>query len=79
MDSIVQGFPNVNLSITNPNVSNKDALDKFRPFTFLEFIQIVSETYQPDTLTEFYNTYVNRWNIKTNTKTKDNAEIIIDR
>ena len=79
MDSIVQGFPNVSLSITNPNVSNNDALDKFRPFTFLEFIRIVSQTYQPETLTEFYNTYINRWNIKTDTKPADSAQVIIDR
>ena len=79
MDSIVQGFPSMNLSITNPNVSNRDALDKFRPFTFLEFVQTVSETYPPETLTDFYNTYINRWNIKTNTKTEDNSQIIIDR
>jgi hypothetical protein len=79
MDTIVTGFPEVDLSITNPNVSHADALDKFTPFSFVQFIETVSESYQPETLTEFYNTYINRWNIKTRKKGKNSKEEIIER
>ena len=79
MDTIVTGFPEIDLSITNPNVSHDDALDKFTPFSFVQFIETVSESYQPETLTEFYNTYINRWNTKTKKKAGDNKDIIIER
>jgi len=79
MDTIVTGFPEVDLSITNPNVKHDDALDKFTPFSFVQFIETVSESYQPETLTDFYNTYLNRWNIQTNNQAKDNKDIIIER
>tara|TARA_R110000824_G_scaffold356721_2_gene543975 strand:- start:19437 stop:22436 length:3000 start_codon:yes stop_codon:yes gene_type:complete len=79
MDTIVTGFPEVDLSITNPNVKHDDALDKFTPFSFVQFIETVSESYQPETLTDFYNTYLNRWNILTNNQTKNNKDIIIER
>ena len=79
MDTIVTGYPEVDLSITNPNVNQEDALDKFTPFSFVQFIETVSEQYQPETLTNFYNTYLNRWNTKTTGKTVDNKEVIIER
>ena len=79
MDTIVTGFPEVDLSITNPNVSHRDALDKFTPFSFVQFIETVTQSYQPETLTEFYNTYINRWNTKTTKKAKNNKEVIIER
>ena len=79
MDTIVTGFPKIDLSITNPNVSHHDALDKFTPFSFVQFIETVSESYQPETLTEFYNTYINRWNTKTENKRGDNKAVIIER
>jgi len=41
MDEIIQGYPEVNKSITNPNVRRENALDRNRPFTFLEFIRDV--------------------------------------
>ena len=79
MDTITKGFPQVKLSITNPNVSNRDALDKFTPFSFLNFIENSTQGYEPETLNAFYNEYINRWNIKTTKKPVDNDEIIIDR
>ena len=79
MDTIVTGYPEVDLSITNPNVNPDDALDKFTPFSFVQFIETVSEAYQPETLTEFYNTYINRWNTKAEKKSKSNKDIIIER
>ena len=79
MDTIVTGYPEIDLSITNPNVNPDDALDKFTPFSFVQFIETVSEAYQPETLTEFYNTYINRWNTKAEKKSKSNKDIIIER
>ena len=79
MDTIVTDFPEVDLSITNPNVKHQDALDKFTPFSFVQFIETVSEQYQPETLTDFYNAYLNRWNITTKNEGKDNKQTIIDR
>ena len=79
MDTIVTGFPEVNLSITNPNVKPENALDRSTPLSFVEFIETVSESYKPETLTQFYSTYINRWNKKTTSAPKNNKEIIIDR
>ena len=79
MDTIVTGFPEVDLSITNPNVRRDNALDKFTPFSFVQFIETVSVDYQPDTLTRFYNAYINRWNNKVRTQSSSNKEQIIDR
>ena len=59
MDDVVQGFPSVGLSITNPDVSNRNALDRFTPFSFLDFIENVIQSYSPETLTAFYNEYIN--------------------
>ena len=42
MDEIIQGYPAVNLSITNPNVKRENALDRNNPFTFLEFVKLAS-------------------------------------
>lgn len=79
MANVIKGFPYVDLSITNPNVKSEDALDRFAPFSYLKFIQTVSETYQPETLVSFYNDYVNKWNIKTNAKPTDEKDEIIAR
>ena len=79
MANVIRGFPYVDLSITNPNVRRVDALDKFAPFSYIKFIQTVSETYQPDTLVAFYNDYVNKWNIKTNAKVRDEKDEVIAR
>mgnify|MGYP003645945790 CR=1 FL=1 len=79
MANVIKGYPYVDLSITNPNVKSQDALDKFAPFSYLKFIQTVNETYQPDTLIAFYNDYVNKWNIKTNAKSTDEKDKVIER
>ena len=79
MDNINTGFPNVVLSITNPDVKREDARDKFEPYTFLQFIKFVSEDYLPETLNTFYSNYINEWNIQTESQSTDNTEIIIDR
>ena len=42
MDNITTGFPNVNQSITNPNVNSDEALDKFTPYTFIQFINMLA-------------------------------------
>lgn len=79
MDNITTGFPNVNQSITNPNVNSDEALDKFTPYTFIQFIEIVSEDYKPETLTAFYNDYINRWNTRNVDLSNSNSVSIIDR
>ena len=79
MDEIIQGYPEVNKSITNPNVRRENALDRNRPFTFLEFIRDVRETYEPSDLQNFYNEYIRRYNRKLTTKTATDAEIITER
>ena len=79
MANVIKGFPYVDLSITNPNVKSEDALDRFAPFSYLKFIQTVSETYQPETLVAFYNDYVKKWNTKANAKPTDEKDEIIAR
>tara|TARA_R110000824_G_scaffold60345_2_gene161360 strand:- start:26326 stop:29190 length:2865 start_codon:yes stop_codon:yes gene_type:complete len=78
MDNIVTGFPNIPLSITNPNVSKQDAVDKFAPFNFIDFIKSITQEYDPDTLAAYYNNYLNRWNQTIETKEADNSNSIID-
>ena len=79
MEEVVQGYPEVNLSITNPDVRRQNALDRNNPFTFLEFIRNVRETYDPSDLQNFYNEYIRRYNKKATTQTASDKEIIIDR
>ena len=80
MGDIINGFPEVNLSITNPNVSREDARDINTPFTFLQFIQnIDASLLAPSTIQEFYTTYLTRWNNVTSVKTFSDNELIIER
>jgi hypothetical protein len=79
MEEIIQGYPEVNLSVTNPNVRRENALDRNRPFTFLEFIEDVRETYEPSDLQNFYNEYIRRYNNKSTAKGASDKEIIIER
>jgi len=79
MDDIVQGYPSVGLSITNPDVSKDKALDRNEPFTFLEFVNATKEIYQPDTLEKFYNHYIKEWNKENKGKRGEDNEIIIER
>ena len=50
MGNIIKGYPPIEVSITNPNVNRDYALDKNTPFTFLEFIKNVNDSYQPRVL-----------------------------
>jgi len=79
MDEIIQGYPEVNLSITNPNVKRENALDRNVAFTFLEFIKNVPEFYEPGGLQNYYNEYIRRYNRKAVSKNADDKEIIIER
>ena len=79
MGNIITGYPPVEVSITNPNVNRDYALDKNTPFTFLEFIKNVNDSYQPDTLQEYYNDYLRKWNNSTANKTLSDNELIIER
>ena len=79
MEEIIQGYPEVNLSVTNPNVRRQNALDRNRPFTFLEFIKNVRETYEPSDLQNFYNEYIKRYNRKSTIKGATDKEIIVER
>ena len=79
MGNIIKGYPEVKLSITNPNVKREDALDRNTPLSFIYFIKNVEESYEPDTLQTFYTTYLNRWNDLATTKDFDNTQLIIDR
>jgi len=79
MGNIIKGYPEVKLSITNPNVKREDALDRNTPLSFIHFIKNVEESYAPDTLQTFYTTYLNRWNDLAVTKDFDNTQLIIDR
>ena len=79
MDEIIQGYPAVNLSITNPNVKRANALDRNIAFTFLEFIKNVPEFYEPEGLQNYYNEYIRRYNKLSTSKNVDNKQIIIER
>lgn len=75
--SIQLGFLDVPKSITNPNVNSKDILDKDSPLSFLTFIKVISGSYEPETLQEYYNFYVKEWNTaNTKSDVDDNALIV---
>ena len=80
MGDIINGFPEVGLSITNPNVNREEALDRNTPFTFTEFIQNIDPSLlTPSTIQSFYTAYLTRWNNITSVKTLTNHELIIER
>ena len=79
MENVIKGYPEVPQSITNNNVVAENALDRNQAFSFLEFMKVVNVTYEPKTLQEYYTSYLNLWNNKTNNKTLTNKELIIDR
>lgn len=78
MSSILQyGYPEVPKSITNPNVSEKDAIDTGSAMSFLEFIKIIKISFEPDIIQTYYNEYLKRWNLKTKAvQTDENAAIV---
>ena len=79
MEEIIQGYPEVSLSITNPDVRRENALDRNSPFSFLDFIKNVRETYEPSDLQNFYNVYIKRYNRQSVAKGLTDKEIIIER
>tara|TARA_R110002020_G_scaffold101958_2_gene239754 strand:- start:1172 stop:4072 length:2901 start_codon:yes stop_codon:yes gene_type:complete len=80
MGDIINGFPEVALSITNPNVSREDALDVNEPFTFIQFIENVDASLlTPSTIQNFYVNYLTTWNNINTVKAYDDNELIINR
>ncbi len=54
MENIRKGFPQVPQSVTNPNVKGDFALDRNEALSFIEFIKVIKETFEPSTLQDFY-------------------------
>jgi len=79
MENVIKGYPEVPQSITNSNVLDSNALDRNQAFSLIEFIKVVKVSYEPSTLQEYYATYLNNWNNKSNNKTTSNKSLIIDR
>lgn len=77
--SLQLGYPDIPKSITNPNVRRQDALDSGNPFSFLQFIKIIIVSFEPDTLKEYYNFYLTKWNNVSIEKQNDNDAFIIER
>lgn len=79
MENVIKGYPEVPQSITNSNVLDSNALDRNQAFSLIEFIKVVKVDYEPETLQDYYTTYLNNWNNKTNNKNSSNNNLIIDR
>ena len=79
MENVIKGYPEVPQSITNSNVLDSNALDRNQAFSLIEFIKVVKVSYEPSTLQEYYSTYLNNWNSKSNNKNTSNKSLIIDR
>ena len=79
MENIRKGFPQVPQSVINPNVQDDFALDRNEALSFIDFIKVVKENFEPNTLQDFYAYYLNEWNNRNNNKVKSNRELIIDR
>ena len=77
--SLQLGFPSIPKSITNPNVSRNDSLDVDYPMAFLTFIKVIDVSFEPDSLQDYYNYYINLWNSKSNNKDTDANAIIVER
>lgn len=77
--SVQFSFPPVPLSITNSDFSTSNALDASNPFNFLQFIKIVTVSYEPNVLQDYYQHYLNKWNTQINGKDIDNSNIILER
>jgi hypothetical protein len=77
--SLQLGYPNVPNSVTNPNTNKNDALDVNGPMSFLTFIKRINVSFEPDSLQEYYNNYLNLWNLKNNSRTLESSAIIVER
>jgi hypothetical protein len=77
--SLQLGYPDIPKSITNPNVNRVDVVDFEDPMSFIYFIKIISVSFEPDSLQEYYNHYIKLWNIEKNNKPSDEKALIIER
>jgi len=77
--SLQLGFPDVPKSITNPSVDRHNALDVASPMSFLQFIKLIIVSFDPDTLQNYYNTYVKSWNSLNLSKKVNEQDLIIEK
>lgn len=77
--SLQLGYPDIPKSITNPIVNKIDALDVESPLSFLSFIKLITVSFQPDSLQDYYNFYLKTWNSKSTQKTTDENALIIQK
>jgi hypothetical protein len=66
-------------SITNPNVSNTNALDLENPFSFLEFIKIIDNVISPQSMQSVYLSYIREWHSVKNLKEEDANAVIVQK
>ena len=80
MSTITQyGYPQVPKSITNPSVSDVNAIDSSSAMTFLVFLNVIGVSFAPETAQAYYNEYLNRWNSVKNNTTEDSRKVIVER
>ena len=80
MSTITQyGYPQVPKSITNPSVSDVNAIDSSSAMTFLVFLNVIGVSFAPETSQAYYNEYLNRWNSVKNNTTEDSRKVIVER
>jgi hypothetical protein len=80
MSSTLQyGYPEVPKSITNPNVSEINALDVNGPMSFLLFIKTVTISFEPEILQTYYNEYLKRWNSKKKNSDVANSNVVVEK
>jgi hypothetical protein len=72
-------YPPVPKSITNGNVLGKDVIDNDSPMSFLKFIKIINVSYEPDTLQNYYNSYIIEWDGVKKTSETSTEDIIVER
>lgn len=73
------GYPNISKSITNPDVSNENALDFGEPLSLIEFIRMMDVSYNPSKNQEYYNAYLKSWNNTKKNKDLDDRVLIVER
>jgi len=60
-ESVKYSTPEVNFSITNPNIEEGTAQDTVAPFSFLDFIHNTKVDYTPEEYSSFYTAYIKSW------------------
>jgi len=66
-------------SITNPSVSNTNALDVENPFSFLEFIKIIDRVISGDLMQPVYLSYLREWHRVKNVNEVDSSAVIVQK